>query len=274
VLTAAVHIAPEDGVALEIGTYCGYSAARIAAVKLSRCSSSNRTPCVITLEVDLAHAAIARNVLAYAGLAHVVEVVVGHSEDTLPWLVSQLSIKFRRMPISFLFLDQRGSRYEADVATLEESGLLGTNGIIVADNVLKPGAPLFLWKLAHNPDFTTKVVSVTEFAMSGVEDWMIISMYHPLRWKSEQHSPPEEARKLEWEAERMRSRAHQPDHGGRGIDFLDWADFSTRMRAGFQRMNLGSLTWEIAIAELETRRSEALLAELGSPPVNITDGHV
>lgn len=40
-----------------------------------------------------------------------------------------------------VFLDQRGARFGEDLRVLEESGLLNPGAIVVADNVLKPGAP-------------------------------------------------------------------------------------------------------------------------------------
>ena len=42
-----------------------------------------------------------------------VEVVPGHSEDMLPWLLQQL--RTRGEKIAFVFMDQRGSRYLEDV---------------------------------------------------------------------------------------------------------------------------------------------------------------
>merc|ERR1711971_420484 len=146
-LSDAVQEALCSGIILEVGTYCGYSAARLARARLQKLQrerpedwQQQRGPWIVTLEVDAAHAAIARNVLAFAGLTHIVEVRIGHSEDVLPLLIPQLQQALQRQQvIDMLFLDQRGSRYEADLHVIETFGALGSGAVIVADNCLKPG---------------------------------------------------------------------------------------------------------------------------------------
>lgn len=96
---------------LEVGTYCGYSAARLAAALQAKSHgtishSIQYSPQVVSLEVDATHAAIAENLLAFAGLAHVVEVLTGHSEDVLPWLVSRMrSMSGGPVTADLVFLD-------------------------------------------------------------------------------------------------------------------------------------------------------------------------
>uniref|UniRef100_A0A7S4RAM3 catechol O-methyltransferase n=1 Tax=Alexandrium monilatum TaxID=311494 RepID=A0A7S4RAM3_9DINO len=231
-LVTCARRAPRDGFVLEVGTYCGYSAARLAAARAS--GRPPRGPLVVTLEVDAAHAIVARSLLAFAGLAHRVEVLTGHSEDVLPWLVRRM--KDRVPPGAFVdmvFLDQRGSRYEADLAVLQQAGALSPGAVVVADNVLKPGAPLFLWRVTHGAGYATEVFSMTEFAMSGVEDWMTVSVYQPDSHQAAVRDPPIELRMLDWKAQQMRARTHRPDHGGSGVGFAEWAEFASEMRRGF-----------------------------------------
>ena len=75
VLSAALCSAPARGGILEIGTYCGYSAIQMAKA----CPGVG----IITLELDPAHIVVARHMFAIAGLAHVINVWTGHSEDLL-----------------------------------------------------------------------------------------------------------------------------------------------------------------------------------------------
>merc|ERR1711920_32745 len=185
-------------------------------------------------------AAIAQNLLIFAGVAHQVEVMVGHSEDVLPWLGAKLREKTSEPIIDMVFLDQRGSRYTADLAVLERAGLLRDGAVVVADNVLKPGAPLFLWHMSQGGKFETEVVSTSEFAMSSVEDWMTISTYRRSSHETPFGDVPHNIRVLEWRAEQMRKRAHQPDHGGRSISFDEWAEFATQMRGGMMEAGLAS----------------------------------
>jgi len=243
VLEEVARRAPIGGVAVEVGTYCGYSSARFAAARAARGqgrATAGRAPSIVTVEVDLAHAVIARNVLMFAGVAHEVETLVGHSEDVLPWLAERMREKALAPCIDFAFLDQRGSRYTADLASLEQPGCLKAGAIILADNVLKPGAPLFLWNVSRvGGGFKTEVKSLSEFAMSEVEDWMTISTYHPEeRDEGPPPAPPQSVRALEWKAEQMRARAHQPDYGGSGIGFSEWAKFAEEMRHELQSIGL------------------------------------
>lgn len=231
-LVSCAQWAPQQGVVLEVGTYCGYSAARLATARAAQ-RRAGGGPLVVTLEVDAAHALIARSLLAYAGLAHRVEVLTGHSEDVLPWLVGRMQERVRPNAfIDMVFLDQRGSRYEADLEVLERAGALSPGAVVVADNVLKPGAPLFLWKVTQG-GYATEVFSVPEFAMTGVEDWMTVSVHQPEQGPGAAGDPPYELRVLAWKAEQMRARAHQPDRGGSGVGFVEWADFAQEMRRSF-----------------------------------------
>jgi len=156
VLVASVVAAPSTPAAvLEIGTYCGYSALRLATA-LPRVH-------VVTLEVDPAHVLIARNVIAFAGLSQALTVLTGHSKDQLTRLWKH------RPTASFaaVFMDQRGSLFHRDLASLEERGLLQLPGaVVVADNVLKPGAPLLLGHItAAEKPYRSQIVGVCEFAM-------------------------------------------------------------------------------------------------------------
>ncbi|CAE7382784.1 Comt [Symbiodinium natans] len=138
-LVAAAQRAPA-GPALEIGTYCGYSALRLALAGRA----------VVSLETDPIHAVIARNIVMMAGLDHLVDVRIGHSKDLLPRLAGK---KF-----AFVFMDQKGSRFHEDLQLLADQDLLCDGAVVVADralealpedNVLKPGAPIFLYLLAE-----------------------------------------------------------------------------------------------------------------------------
>ena len=42
----------------------------------------------------------------------------------------------------------QGTRFHSDLALMEELNLLSDRAVILADNVLKPGAPLYIWHLA------------------------------------------------------------------------------------------------------------------------------
>eukprot|EP00435_Cladocopium_sp_Y103_P023535 s353_g5.t1 len=218
VLQRAVAISPAEGITLELGTYCGFSALHLAA--------GSR---VVTVEADLGHALIAQKVIEYAGMSHKVEIITGHTEDVLPWLPQHLGSEM----VSLVFMDQRGSRYYEDLEVLKNSGLLMDKAVIVADNVLKPGSPKFLWSILRDFD-QNAIVELEEYAMEQVQDWMTVSIFRaaPLKLpvKAEPAEPPEHIRELEFEAQQLRNKTHQPKVGLPGVGFDEWHSFSQSMR--------------------------------------------
>ncbi|CAJ1417004.1 unnamed protein product [Effrenium voratum] len=155
VLVAAARAAAA-GSMLEIGTYCGHSAIRLAAARPDMK--------VVSLEMDPIHAVLARRLVAFAGLAESIQVWTGHSRDLLPYLAEKYA------GFDFVFMDQRGSRYEEDLASLERLGLLQPGALVVADNVLKPGAPVFLWRVCKAQDYETQAALVA----SGVRQLEVL----------------------------------------------------------------------------------------------------
>merc|ERR1712096_375110 len=126
-------------------------------------------------------AVIARNLIAFAGLSNRIEICIGHSELVLPHLAARWTdMPTKSRVFGAIFMDQSGARYSEDLAALENLGFLQPGAIVVADNVLKPGAPAFLWHVIARTggSFAGRVVSVREFAMP-VEDWMAICEYQP-----------------------------------------------------------------------------------------------
>merc|ERR1712024_286335 len=115
----------------------GYSATRMA--RLLRPMGGR----MVTVEVDPVHACIARSTLEFAGLADVVTVCIGYSEDVIPHLRKTCG----GLVADAVFFDQRGTRFHIDLQMLEGEGLLREGCAVLADNVLKPGAPHFLWYL-------------------------------------------------------------------------------------------------------------------------------
>lgn len=228
VITSAMKTAPARGSILEIGTYLGYSAIRLAVSQPGRR--------VVTLEVDPGHGLAAESVITYAGLAHRVDVWTGHSKDLLRRLPDRYP---EGLTFAAVFMDQCGSRFWADLEVLVHLGLLQPGAVIVADNVLKPGAPLFLWRAFFGSRcFRGRAVSVPEFAMPGVEDWVAIVEYVPPTEAEAQPPaappPPPAIMELEWEAQRMRARAAGPG----SVDFRDWATFSMWMRGRLAELGI------------------------------------
>ncbi|CAE7732023.1 comta [Symbiodinium microadriaticum] len=222
VLWAAAQHA-RSSLVLEIGTYCGNSSIRIAT------ASPNIR--VVTLEADPVHAVIARAVIAFAGLSS--RVWTGHSREVLPYMQGKYG--GARGGFGLVFMDQRGSRYQEDLTMLESLGLVRPGAIIVADNVLKPGAPLFLWQLCKSAKYQTQVVRVSEFAMP-VEDWMLVCRVGKQSMCACESlaCPPAALVDLDQAADLMRRKAQTLG----GVSFSDWAEFTTEMREGLRQWGI------------------------------------
>jgi predicted O-methyltransferase YrrM len=111
---------------LEIGTLAGYS-----TIQLARGVGVGGR--VVTLEYEPAHAEVARQNLARAGVDDRVEVIVGAALDTLPTLLEG-------EPFDLIFID---ADKENNIAYVEWAIKLGRAGsIIVVDNIARFGRVL------------------------------------------------------------------------------------------------------------------------------------
>jgi catechol O-methyltransferase len=122
--------------ALELGTYCGYGALRIArAAPLAR---------VVSVELAAANATVARRIWAHAGVADRLTCVVGTISDggrTLAALEAEHGL--HPGALDFLFIDHDKNAYLADLAAICERDWLHPGSIAMADNVGFPGSPKY-----------------------------------------------------------------------------------------------------------------------------------
>lgn len=105
---------------LEIGAYCGYSAVLIGA------SITVWDGHLISIERSRRFAAVARGIVAHAGLADTVDLRIGTLSEHLDKLGE---------PFDLVFLDHWKDEYLADLRRLEKAGLVRAGSVIVADNV-------------------------------------------------------------------------------------------------------------------------------------------
>jgi predicted O-methyltransferase YrrM len=110
---------------LEIGTLGGYS-----TIWLARSLAEGGR--LVSLEYEPKHAAVAKENVARAGLAEVVEIRVGKALDSLPKLAAE-----KAGPFDLVFID-------ADKANIPDYfsltlGMTRVGGLIVVDNVVRRG---------------------------------------------------------------------------------------------------------------------------------------
>ena len=121
--------------ALELGTYVGYGALRMARA----IGPEGR---LVSVEFAEANAEIARAVIEHAGVADRVTVVVGTIGDGGK-TVSELEASHGFGPgaLDLAFLDHDKDAYLPDIQTIVERGWLHPGSVVVADNIKFPGAP-------------------------------------------------------------------------------------------------------------------------------------
>jgi catechol O-methyltransferase len=122
---------------LELGTYCGYSALRMAIAAPDAQ--------IVSIEFSEANASIANRILKYAGVADRITIVVGTLGDGGA-TAGKLRDDFRASedPFDFVFIDHDKDQYLPDLELLLAEGMLALQCIAVADNVKFPGAPKYL----------------------------------------------------------------------------------------------------------------------------------
>ncbi|MEL6753557.1 MAG: O-methyltransferase [Pseudomonadota bacterium] len=109
---------------LEIGTLGGYSTLWLAR-------AIGKSGALITLEIDPAHADVARQTLEAAGFADTCDVRTGAALDLLPGIGG---------PFDLVFLDANKESYPAYLS--QAVRLTRPGGLIIADNVVRRGEVL------------------------------------------------------------------------------------------------------------------------------------
>ncbi|MFI9508512.1 O-methyltransferase [Nocardia sp. NPDC052566] len=133
-LDAAIRRA-DPALLLELGAYVGYSAVRTGRAMPA-------TARLVSVEASAANAEIASAVIAHAGLADRVHVVLGKIGDggqTVRRLTEEYG--FGSGALDFVFIDHLKSAYLPDLNTMLDAGWLHPGTVVVADNVKVPGAP-------------------------------------------------------------------------------------------------------------------------------------
>ncbi len=121
---------------LELGTYCGYSALRMARAMPEGAR-------VVSIEFNAANAAIARRIWDHAGIADQLSVVVGTLGDGGTMEVLETEHGFDEGSVEFAFFDHDKDAYLPDLQRILQRGWLRAGSIIVADNIKFPGVPAY-----------------------------------------------------------------------------------------------------------------------------------
>lgn len=137
ILDAAVRaVAPMR--LLELGTYRGYSALRMARVMPAGAR-------LVSIEFDASNAEIATRIVRHAGVADRVSVLAGALSDggaTLRRLRDEHD--FTPLGLDFAFLDHGQDDSLPDLRRILDHGWLHAGSVVVADNIDASGVPAYL----------------------------------------------------------------------------------------------------------------------------------
>ena len=122
---------------LELGTYCGYGALRMARAMPD-------TARLYSIEFSEANADISRRIWDHAGVGDRIRVVVGSLGDGGKTMASlEAEHGFGEGTLDFVFVDHDKRVYLPDLQRIVSRGWLHPGSVVVADNVKFPGAPQY-----------------------------------------------------------------------------------------------------------------------------------
>eukprot|EP00026_Physarum_polycephalum_P016655 Phypoly_transcript_17615.p1 GENE.Phypoly_transcript_17615~~Phypoly_transcript_17615.p1 ORF type:complete len:192 (+),score=29.83 Phypoly_transcript_17615:177-752(+) len=151
--------------ALELGAFVGYSAVRTARLLPEGAM-------LLSIEKSPLHAAIATKIVEFAGLQPKVKILVGGAADVIP----KLRAKYGVEKLDYVFLDHAMELFKQDLKVIEENNLLKKGTVLVADNVVIPGAPDYLEYVRTSPKYKSSFSAFDVEAMDGLADGMEVSV--------------------------------------------------------------------------------------------------
>lgn len=135
----------DPSVALELGTYCGYSAIRIAS-KMAKPNSM-----LVSIEMSSHNYAIATEMIEHAGLSSKVLLLKGTLSELSDGLEEFLN-EMAASSFDFIFMDHFKQCFLPDFLLLKEGVMLGKGTSIVADIIGFPDAQNYLNYLKEHPE--------------------------------------------------------------------------------------------------------------------------
>lgn len=133
---------------------------------------------IFSIEFNADNAAIARRILDHAGVGGRVTVIVGTLGDGGK-TVAELHTAhgFNPGTLDFVFIDHDKAAYLPDIQLILQQGWLRSGAIVVADNILFPGAPEYrAYMQAHEGKLWRTVEHETHVEyQSVIKDLVLVS---------------------------------------------------------------------------------------------------
>ncbi|KAK9674939.1 hypothetical protein K7432_016778 [Basidiobolus ranarum] len=137
-------------VMVELGGYLGYSAVRFA----------NKLPTnghYYSFELNPEFAEVAGKIIEHAGLSSKVTIVLGEFQSTSKNFFQEYDVK----EVQFVFIDHWQDLYVQDLKIIEELKWMQKGALVVADNVLYPGAPEYKAYIENHPEtYESRMIEV------------------------------------------------------------------------------------------------------------------
>ncbi|CAF0946658.1 unnamed protein product [Adineta steineri] len=150
---------------LELGTFLGYSALRMISLL-------PKDALLISIDSNTESAEIARSIFEYAGVTDRIKTIVDDTNNVIPHLNKDFNVD----SFDLIFIDHFKDVYLRDFKMLEDVGLIKSGTMIVADNVICPGAPDYLEYVQNNPNYSTTLRESTLEYNDKLRDAVAISV--------------------------------------------------------------------------------------------------
>ncbi|OJD29665.1 catechol o-methyltransferase [Diplodia corticola] len=164
---------------LEFGSYVGYSAICLASAMAKRAAGTGRRVRYLSFEKNPIIAAVAASLCDLAGLRDVVSISVGSAGESLGRLVKEGVVG--KGEVDFVLLDHWKDFYIDDLQICEKESLLRPGSVVLADNIVFPGAPEYLayaqrGRAEKSPEGYAYVTETADFVLPfGGPDQLAIS---------------------------------------------------------------------------------------------------
>ncbi|OOF97517.1 hypothetical protein ASPCADRAFT_206344 [Aspergillus carbonarius ITEM 5010] len=143
---------------IELGGYIGYS-----AILFGDTIRKNGGKQFLSIEKNPEMAAIATQLVELAGLRDYVRIIIGASDEVLRELVTETR---EIETVELIFIDHWQDRYRPDLWLLEELEVLKPGkSVLVADNVIMPGAPAYLEWIHATPQEKKDIICKSEVGL-------------------------------------------------------------------------------------------------------------
>jgi catechol O-methyltransferase len=127
---------------------------------------------IVTIEANDESAATARRIHEHAGVENRIQIVLDQTDRAIPHLSKQFNVD----SFDFIFIDHHKQAYLSDFKLLENVGLIKRGTMIVADNVIYPGAPDYINYVRNNPHYTSTLHESTLEYDKNIRDGVEVSI--------------------------------------------------------------------------------------------------